>query len=156
MSVKPLSIRETEKSSESITVEEKFESKEWEDFVEKAVNGTLYHTLRFLSYHPQGRFQHHHIVFRRKGNLIGIFPGAVREENGEKFWISHPGASYGGPAWLPKLKYHHLEEMIANLVSYAESKGFSAIRITLPPVIYNPYPEQAIDFALWRNGFHIV
>lgn len=87
---------------------------------------------------------------------MGIFTGAVSEEDGVKCWVSYPGASYGGPAWSPKLQYHHLEELVRVLVEYARTAGFGQIRITPPPVIYNKYYEQSLDFALWRHGFKVI
>lgn len=142
--------------SAPIVIEEEYDPQEWDDFVSEAVNGTLYHTLKFLSYHPPHRFASHHIVFRRKGHLVGVMPGVEVWEGDQKVWVSHPGASYGGLAYSAQLKYHHLEEMVRCLVTYAKSKGFGAIRMTLPPVIYNSHPQQALDFALWRNGFGVI
>ena len=71
---------------------------EWEAFWREAVHGTMFNSLRFLAYHPPERFHSRHLVFRRKGNLVGIFPAVEREEEGKRVWVSHPGASYGGPA----------------------------------------------------------
>ncbi len=142
--------------SNSIKVEPLKEPDEWEAFLVNAVNGTLFHSLKFLSYHPADRFTSHHITFRRKGNLVGVMAGVERDENGQKVWISHPGASYGGPAWSRKLHYNHLEELVQALIKYAREQGFNSLRMTIPPVIYNPDPEQALDFALWRCGFKVV
>lgn len=130
---------------------------EWEDFWIYAVNGTLFNSLRFLSYHSPDKFNSHHLTFRRKGNLVGIFPAVVIEEkDGSRSWVSHPGASYGGPAWSPRLRYHHIESLIAALIDYARATGFNRIRITPPPVIYNDDPDQALDFALMRHGFRVM
>jgi len=140
-----------------IIVDVEFNPKEWESFWPGAVNGTLFNSLQFLSYHPPERFQSQHIVFRRKGNIVGLFPAVLVTEKDEALsWISHPGASYGGPVWSPKLHYHHLEQMAAALVEYARGKGFNRIRLTPPPVIYSEHPEQALPFALLRQGFSIV
>ncbi len=128
----------------------------WETFRQEAVNGTLFHSLKFLSYHPTDRFRHHHLSFRLRGNLVGIFLGAEVEEDNVKTWVSHPGASYGGPAWSRKLKYHQLESLITALVEYASDHRFGRIRMTPPPVIYNSEPEQSLDFALRRHGFEVV
>jgi len=136
-----------------IEITAEYDPAEWEAFVPNAVNGTLFHQLRFLEYHPVGRWEHHHLTFRRKGNLAAVFPACVRDEEGVRTLVSHQGASYGGPAWSPKLQYHHLEEIIRLLVDYARKSGFRRIKMTPPPVIYSHYPEQPLDFALFRNGF---
>ncbi len=138
-----------------IEVDTYIDSEAWEAFWQDAANGTLFHSLKFMSYHPAGRFKQHHVGFRHKGNLVGIFLGAERDEDGLKTWMSHPGASYGGPAWSRKLKYHQFESLISALIEYARENGFKRIKMTPPPVIYNPDPEQSLDFALKRHGFNI-
>ncbi len=127
----------------------------WEEFWPGAVNGTMFHSPRFLSYHPPDRFNDHYLSFRRKGNLVGIFPAVEREEEGVRCWVSHPGASFAGPAWSPRLHYHHLEDLVRALVEYARDAGFGRIRMTIPPVIYNLRPEQALESALRRHGFQL-
>lgn len=140
-----------------VTVDREYDAEEWEQFWKTAVNGTLFNSLKFLSYHPKDRFNSHHIVFRRKGNMVGIFPAVIlTEEDGSQTYISHPGASYGGPAYSPKLQYHHIESMMNALVEYARDIKVDRIKITPPPVIYNEHPEQAFHFALWRTGFKII
>lgn len=130
--------------------------REWEAFWPSAIGGTLFHSLRFLDYHPPERFRHHHLGFRRKGNLVGIITGAIRDEEGKQVWVSHPGASYGGPAVSPKLAYHQIEDLIRALVEHLRGIGVATIRITPPPVVYNHYPEQALEFALWRHEFKVL
>lgn len=140
----------------SIAVDENINQQEWDEFCLDAINGTLFHTLKFLSYHKAGKFNHLNVTFRRKGNLAGIFPGAlITEEDKSISWVSHPGASYGGPAWSYKLSYSHLESLIGALVDYARKKGFARIKMTPPPVCYHDIPEESLRFALIRNGFSV-
>jgi len=139
-----------------IEIDTKVDADAWEEFWQEAVNGTLFHSLKFMSYHPADRFKQHHIAFRHKGNLVGVILGAESDEDGIKTWISHPGASYGGPAWSSKLHYHQIESLIMALVVHARNEGFRRIKLTPPPVIYNEDPEQSLDFALKRNGFNII
>ena len=35
----------------------------WDEFIAETNNGTLFHTQRFLGYHPEGRFEHRHLIF---------------------------------------------------------------------------------------------
>ncbi len=143
--------------SHPVTADTVFDPDEWERFWHDAVGGTMFNSLRFLSYHPPRRFESHHVVFRRRGNMVGIFPAVVVEEkDGSKSWASHPGASYGGPAYAPHLRYHHLESLIAALVAHARDSGFNRILLTPPPLIYNDPPVQELDFALVRHGFRVV
>jgi len=138
-----------------IEVSSEIDPKEWEAFWPEAVGGTIFHSLRFLDYHPEGRFQHRHLVFRRKGNIVGLITGAERIESDQRIWVSHPGASYGGPAFSSNLQYHQIEDALRAMIEYLRGEGFRQIRITPPPVVYNHYPEQPLDFALWRHGFRV-
>lgn len=76
----------------------------WEKIVKNANNGTLFHTRKFLSYHPPGRFIDHSLIIYKKDKPYILFPAAEREINGKRFLVSHPGTSYGSfvvPAELP-------------------------------------------------------
>lgn len=139
-----------------VVVDPEVRAAEWEGFWPGAVNGTLFNSLKFLAYHPAERFRSHHVGFRRKGNLVAVFPAVEISEDGRRVWVSHPGASYGGPAYSAKLQYHQVEALVKALVGYARGAGFGRIRVTLPPVIYNEYPDQGLNFALWRAGFRVI
>jgi hypothetical protein len=67
--------------------------KEWDDFVAASDNGTIFHTRRFLSYHPQGRFPDASAVVRKNGKIFAVLPAAVVERDGKMILSSHSGAS---------------------------------------------------------------
>ncbi|MBO7500007.1 MAG: hypothetical protein J6T45_01485 [Fibrobacterales bacterium] len=70
------------------------DAEEWDDFVEnRSGNGTVFQTRRFLSYHPEGRFEDRSVLVRSGGELVCVVPTALRD--GKPF--SHPGTSCGGP-----------------------------------------------------------
>ena len=60
----------------SITVEIKqdFPDDQWDRFVYQSVNGTIFHTCQFLSYHPKGRFEDASLIFRQEAELFALFP----------------------------------------------------------------------------------
>ncbi|OPX18037.1 hypothetical protein BXT86_03255 [candidate division WOR-3 bacterium 4484_100] len=121
----------------------------WEDFVQQSNNGTIFHTLKFLSYHPKGRFKEHHLLITEKDNIIALFP-AVEED---RAIISHKGASYGGFVLKPNLGIHRICIMVEHLVEYFRSAGYKKITLTQTPLIYYREPNQYIDFALLKAGF---
>ena len=122
---------------------------EWEDFVERANNGTIFHTLKFLSYHPAGRFQDHHLVIREKSNTIALLPAV---EDGTTI-ISHRGASYGGFVLREGLGIHTIYLLVEHVVQYFKTHGVKKIVLTQPPLVYYRNPDQYIDFALMKNDF---
>jgi len=84
----------------------------WENFLAHAPNGTLFHDLRFLRYHPPDRFHFHHLVFRRNGEPVALLPGGLAS-NAERPMFSSPlGASIGGLAVNGGLR----AELAVNLV----------------------------------------
>ncbi len=123
---------------------------QWETFVTQANNGTIFHCLKFLSYHPRGRFKNYHLIIREKGNIISLFP-AVKED---KTIISHKGASYGGFVLRDGIGIHKTYLAVESVLRYLRDRGYQKLLLTQPPLIYYKEPNQYIDFALLKNGFN--
>jgi hypothetical protein len=122
----------------------------WERFVAGANNGTIFHSLKFLGYHPAERFKSLHLMVKEKDNLVALFPCAVEDRT----VISHPGASYGGLVLKPGLGVHDIYLAAEHLVQYFKNQGYKKVVLTQPPLIYYKEPDQYIDFALQKIGFH--
>ncbi len=126
------------------------DQKHWEEFVRQANNGTIFHTLKFSSYHPPKRFKDFHLIIRERGNIIALFP--ANEE--DKTIFSHKGASYGGFVLKDGLGIHEIYLLVEHLVTHLRTHNYKKIILTQPPFIYYKNPNQYIDFALMKNGFH--
>jgi len=126
---------------------------EWDRFVEAANNGTIFHLQRFLDYHPPGRFESRHLLFRKNRKLVALIPAIQREEAGERVLISHAGASYGGLVVREELGIKDTVSVAERLVEYLSECEIDRILITQPPLIYYRLPNNYIDFALMRCGF---
>lgn len=124
--------------------------KKWEDFVCKANNGTIFHSLKFLSYHPADRFKPHHLIVREKENILAVFPAVIDD----KAIISHQGASYGGLVLKQGLGIHDIYLIVSHLVDHFKKEGANQVLLTQTPLIYYESPNQYVDFALIRHGFH--
>jgi len=122
---------------------------EWEGFVRGADNGTIFHLQRFFDYHPSGRFDHHHLVFRRNGKVFALFPAALQRG----ILSSHSGASYGGFVVKRDLGIREALGLVQGLLNYAQNQEIKGIRLTIPPLIYWNHQNNYLDFALLRNGF---
>ena len=125
----------------------------WDSFVSLANNGTLFHTRRFLSYHPEGRFNDHSLEFYKKGKLISILPAAIIANDGRRQLVSHPGASVGSFVVPEDLAFADALAMVEQLSEYAKANNFDGIRLTQPPTIYSRRLSHYIDFALQKNGY---
>jgi len=126
----------------------------WTSFVERSNNGTVFHTPSFISYHPEGRFDNHHLVAESdSGNPIAFIPGAVSQWDDGAWFRSYPGASYGGPVLEDGMGLDKVERVVEALLAYCREQGFTGIEMTPPPICYYRRPHHYIDFSLVKNGF---
>jgi hypothetical protein len=125
----------------------------WTDFVRRSCNGTVFHLPAFLDYHPEGRFDNHHLLIGGSSGTQAIVPGAVSVREDGRWFRSYPGASYGGPVLGDGLGLGKIEQILDALLDYCRGEGFCGVEMTLPPKVYFRRPHDYIDFALLRRGF---
>ena len=123
---------------------------EWEDFVSKSNNGTMFHTMQFLDYHTPGKFSFNHLMFRRNGELLGVLPGGLKD-NGKTYW-SPVGASYGSIV-TKDLHFEESLEIVDTLMDYCKSISLKDIYLIPPPLIYNENYNQHIEYAMLYRKF---
>ena len=127
--------------------------KEWDAFVESSTNGTMFHSRKFLSYHPKERFVDGSAVIIKNDKLFALFPAAIVERHGKRILSSHSGASYGGFVHTDELNFKDAHDCVDALKDYAKAQQCDAIQMTLNPIIYQKHVSNYIDFALLRKGF---
>ena len=132
------------------------DTKDWDDFVNQSNNGTIFHSRRFLGYHPEDKFHDHSLIFHKKEKVIGVLPAAVIVEDGENILASHPGTSVGSCAVPVELSFSDALRIVEKLSSYCEGNNFCKIRITQPPLIYSRRISQYMDFAFRKAGYHYL
>lgn len=125
----------------------------WKAFLLDSNNGTLFHDLEFLAYHPPGKYNFHHLVAFRGIHLEAVIPGALSTDG---IFVSPAGASIGGPALKKSLPAKVCMHLVEALQLYCNSAGWQGIEITLPPPVYSEQPDQAIEFALHVQGFQLI
>lgn len=123
---------------------------EWQEFLKHTNNGTMFHSIDFLEYHPVGKFDFYNLIFRRDNEIIGILPGGVKE-NGEVFW-SPMGASYGSIA-TKDIKFELALEMVDAMMKYFRENNFREIFLIPPPLIYSKNISQHIEYAMLYRKF---
>lgn len=128
----------------------------WDDFVQSANNGTIFHERRFLNYHQEGRFKDHSLIFCDKGKPIALFPAVEDKREGLKILHSHRGSSYGGIVQPLNQGIEKNMSMIRALNRYASETGFDRIIMTLPPDIYNRQLNNYLEFACFRNHYQYM
>ncbi len=127
----------------------------WTEFVKRSNNGTIFHTPEFIDYHPEGKFNNHHLFVTdgKKEKIIAVIPGALFKREYGIWFRSYPGASYGGPVIQDETGLRKIEEMTDKLISYGRHQGWKGIEITPPPIIYYRRPHSYLEFALLKRGF---
>lgn len=128
----------------------------WDKFVSESNNGTIFHTRRFLSYHPAGRFRDASLAFYKGTELYAVFPAVRGNWNGLDTLWSHRGASYGGFVVRESLSIANAYILVEQLIAYARHEKVQRIVITLPPIIYSQRLSNYIDFALIKHGFQYL
>lgn len=126
---------------------------DWDEFVKKSNNGTIFHERKFINYHPKDRFVDHSLLFENRGKIVGVFPAVEYYESGMKILHSHKGASYGGIVYPYDQSIRKGFGIVKSLIKYAKSEKINRIILTLPPMIYNKKMTNYIEFALIRNHF---
>lgn len=122
---------------------------DWDSFVSKSNNGTMFHKQSFLDYHETGKFDFYHLMFIQNGKIIGLLPGGLTD-SGKVFW-SPVGASYGGIV-AEDVPFRLALQMVDTLLDFAANKGFEELFLIPPPIIYNKVYNQHFEYAmLYRN-----
>ncbi|MCK5740116.1 GNAT family N-acetyltransferase [bacterium] len=125
----------------------------WDEFVAESNNGTLFHTRRFLNYHPGDRFEDQSLIFYKDDRPLALFPATIFLENEKRILTSHRGSSYGGFVTPSPLSIRDAFRLVNELIIYAREHGFHGIDMTPPPSVYVNRPNNYIEFALLKNGF---
>jgi hypothetical protein len=126
---------------------------DWEDFVKGSNNGTIFHSLKFLSYHPKDKYNEHHLIFEKKGRIISILPAAIIEKKRLRKLCSPYGASYGSFVVPTSINLKDSISIVKQLLDYCEQLDIESIHLTPPPSIYYKEYNNYLDFALIKNGF---
>jgi len=132
------------------------DTKNWDDFVNRSNNGTIFHTRKFLSYHPKNRFSDYSLIFQKKEKIIGVLPAAIIVKYGKNILVSHPGASVGSCVVPEDLSFSDALEIVEILSRLCLENFFDKIIITQPPLIYSRRISQYMDFAFRNAGYHFL
>ncbi|MFI5145040.1 MAG: peptidoglycan bridge formation glycyltransferase FemA/FemB family protein [Ignavibacteria bacterium] len=135
---------------------DKQNKEQWEQFILTSNNGTIFHTRKFLSYHPAERFKDNSLLFLNNNKILSVLTAADIIRDDRKLLISHQGASYGGFVYKDNLSIKDAFKLTESLIEYAIKKKFDRIVITHSPFVYQKRYNNYIDFALIRNGFGYI
>ena len=124
---------------------------DWDFFVEKSDNGTLFQKQRFLSYHISRNFQDASYLFKKRNKIIAIFPASIENQGSKKVLFSHPGSSFGGIVH-GNLSFKECNLIIDYIDKIAKEEGCDEIIIIQTPVIYNKNNEL-VNYCLSQKNY---
>ncbi len=128
---------------------------EWDAFLDGPTDGTLFHRLDFLEYHPADRFHTHLLKARIDGRLAAVLPAAAGDGDADGGLGSPYGGSFGGFATAPGLGAAECHALVAALADHARAEGFSAVWLSSRPAPYRIHGD-GVEFALARLGAEVV
>jgi hypothetical protein len=123
---------------------------EWDDFVLKSNNGTMFHRQQFLDYHKPGKFKFHHLMIFNDNELVGLLPGGVIDD-GKTYW-SPTGASYGSVV-TKDIPFSLSLDIIDSLLEYFRGNNFRDIYLIPPPLIYSENYSQHLEYSMLYRKF---
>ncbi len=132
-------------------------TEKWDAFVQTSRNGTIFHTRKFLSYHPEGRFTDASLLLMDGQKIVGLLPAALKEENGKKILTAHPGASYGGLVIDASASVEETGAMLDAILDHATKEKFDAVSmLRLPPAsLQTMYSEDQL-YWMFHRGFSMT
>ncbi|WP_400192024.1 hypothetical protein [Hymenobacter sp. B81] len=126
---------------------------EWNDFVDRAANGTFLLRRSFMDYH-QDRFADASLLVWQREVLVAVFvAGQYRQTPEPAVLVAHPGLTYGGLIHLPELKYADLAAIYPAVLEQVRAAGYRQLVIKPVPRVFCRFPNEASLFWLTSQGF---
>jgi hypothetical protein len=128
-------------------------SDEWDEFVWASSGGTIFHTLKFQSYHPASRFDFFNVAVKENERLVCVVPGAAVETESGRVFRSPAGASFGGFVFGDDCSLRTMRDTVAAFCHWMRDEGFTRIEMTLPPLCYSRNEHQGLSYVLTSLGY---
>ena len=120
----------------------------WDQFCFRALQSTLLHTRRFLSYHRH-RFDDCSLIIEDNGKWVGLFPAALSTAD-PMHVVSHPGITYGGVLHQGYLRGERMVSVLKEICRYYRERGLRRLTYKSVPTFYQRAPAQDDLYALFR------
>jgi len=129
----------------------------WDRFIDESDNGTIFHKLKFLSYHNDfSGMKINHLVWLSGSEIFAVLPLFVSLNTKIKYGVSPYGSSFGGIIIKNGINLEKAILIIELLSNYCKSNKIQTLKITFPPSIYSNSRQSYIQYALSKKGASIV
>jgi hypothetical protein len=129
---------------------------EWDRFVWSSPAGTIFHTLRFLSYHPSSRFDFVNLAAREDGRLVCVLPGGKASAGSQTLYRSPLGASFGGFVFSEDCGLDAMHGVIDETARSVRDMGLDGIDLVLAPECYDRTGQRDLRFLLTAAGYRLT
>jgi hypothetical protein len=127
----------------------------WDDAIRSSINGTLFHTRRFLSYHGD-RFvtSERFVGFAGvKKGILARFSFIIENREGVRTLLSPYGASYGGLVFSRLPSYSEADGVAQALIALFQEFDVDEAYLTFPIAACCVAALDTATFALSHRGF---
>ena len=129
---------------------------DWDQFVSDSFNGTIFHKQKFLSYHIDRHFENCSLIFKKRGKIIAVLPAAIINQDNNKTFFSHPGASFGGIVHQ-YLSFKDCTQIIDLAEDFCIKNDFNSMFIVQTPTIYNTCEQnEIVDYSLKLKDYNNI
>lgn len=136
-------------------LDEKEKNKVDEFILDKSSNGEFINTLKYLSYHPDGRFIDDSIIVKDLSS--GVIKSVVMAGcniSDKDLIVSHPGTTFSGPIFKSTQGVGEIDEILKLILGYYENKYYG-IQFRTQPTVYSSQPIEDIPYLLIKSGFDL-
>jgi hypothetical protein len=126
----------------------------WDSFVDRSINGTIHHRMKFLSYHGD-KFgtQEKYIVILKGKEPWSQISFRLEASSGKVRAFSPYGGSHGGFIFNAYPSYQEGNEMLGVFLKYIKEAGVKVFVMTPPLLSHCRYPLDVFYFNLLQHGF---
>jgi Acetyltransferase (GNAT) domain len=128
----------------------------WDSFVWASPGGTIFSTLKFLSYHPRSRFNHLNLAIEEGGQLVAVIAGGDMPRDGRRYFRSPVGASFGGLVCGSGCDLGSTCRAVEAFTATVKEEGYAGAELVCSPGCYSSSADQGLRFALIKSGYGIV
>lgn len=125
---------------------------QWDDFVDRARNGTFIHKRRFMDYHADRFEDRSTLVYDEKHILTAIF---AANSEGRRI-VSHGGLTFGGLIYGMNCRASTVRDILNVLIKYYRKAGFTTLRYKAVPHCFHRYPAEDDLYALFLNDAQLI
>lgn len=121
---------------------------EWDQFIERSLNGTLFSKPTFYQHHDTFR-NPAFISIYENDKIVAALVGIIDQK---KCFISPAFASFGGILVSNNLRFSVTEQLLKELTIYFQSIEINELIMTFPPDCYWSKQDQSLNYLLKYYG----